>query len=72
MQRKGDILMKNKPMRKAFSMITAIFVIVIMATIAAFVMNLSGKIVKSTTAQYRDAQASLYAKSYTEFVLSWQ
>ncbi len=56
-------------MRKAFSMITAIFVIVIMSTIAIFVMNLSGKSVRATTAQYQRAQAMLYAKSYTEFAV---
>ena len=56
-------------MRKAFSMITAIFVIVIMATIAILVMNLSGKSVHSTTTQYQRAQAMLYAKSYTEFAI---
>ena len=56
-------------MRSAFSMITAIFVIVIMATIAMFVMSLSSKGVKATTAQYQRAQAMLYAKSYTEFAI---
>ncbi|BAF72858.1 hypothetical protein [Sulfurovum sp. NBC37-1] len=56
-------------MRKAFSMITAIFIIIIMATIAMFVMSLSGKGVKATTAQYQRAQAMLYAKSYTEFAI---
>lgn len=50
-------------------MITAIFVIVIMASVGAFVMNLSGKMVKETTTQYRHEQAILYAKSYTEFAL---
>jgi len=56
-------------MRSAFSMITAIFVMVIMASVGAFVMNLSGKIVKTTTAQYRHEQAILYAKSYTEHAI---
>ncbi len=56
-------------MRKAFSLITAIFVIVIMASVAAFVLNLSGKIVKSTSAQYQHEQAELYAKSYTEYAI---
>lgn len=56
-------------MRSGFSMITAIFVIVIMASIGAFVMNLSGKIVKTTTAQYQHEQAILYAKSYTEYAI---
>jgi len=61
--------MKTYSMRKAFSMITAIFLIVIMASISAFVMNLSGKIVKTTSAQYRNAQAELYTKSYMEFAV---
>ncbi len=61
--------MKKVIMRNGFSMITAIVVIVIMATVAAFVMNLGGKIVKSTTLQYQHEQAELYAKSYTEFAV---
>jgi len=50
-------------------MITAIFVILILASIGAFIMNLSGKIVQETTSQYRKEQAILYAKSYTEFTI---
>lgn len=61
--------MKRVIMRNGFSMLTAIFVIIIMATVAAFVTNLSGKIVKSTTVQYQHEQAELYAKSYTEFAV---
>jgi len=61
--------MYNSSMRKAFSMITAIFVILIMATVSMLVMNTSGKIVKTTTAQYQHAQAGLYAKSYTEYAV---
>ena len=56
-------------MRNAFSMITAIFIIVFMATVAMFVLSLSGKNVKATTTQYQRAQAMLYAKSYTEFAI---
>lgn len=56
-------------MRKAFSMVTAIFLIVIMATISVLVFNLSGKMVKSTTLQYRHAQAELLARSYTELAI---
>ena len=56
-------------MRNAFSMITAIFVIVIMATISALVMSISNKGVKATTAQYQREQAMLYAKSYTEYAV---
>jgi len=56
-------------MRKAFSMITAIFVILIMAGLLALVSSLSGKLIKETTAQYKKEQATLLAKSYTEFAL---
>ena len=55
--------------RKAFSLVTAIIVIVIMATVGILVMNISGKIVKETTTQYRKEQAVLLAKSYTEFAI---
>lgn len=56
-------------MRQAFSMFIAIVVVVLMASITALVMSLSGKIVKETTAQYRKEQAMLLAKSYTEFAI---
>ncbi|UPT77138.1 type II secretion system protein [Sulfurovum sp. XGS-02] len=56
-------------MRNAFSMLTAIFIIVLMATVAAFIMNLSGKIVKETTAQFQREQSALLAKSYTEYAI---
>ena len=58
-----------KTQRKAFSILTAIFVIVIMATVAVLVLNMSGKIVKETTAQYQKEQAMLLAKSYTEYAI---
>jgi len=69
MQGKGSHKMITHNMKPAFSMITAIFVIVIMAGILALVSSLSGKIVKETTAQYRKEQAALLAKSYTEFAI---
>ena len=56
-------------MRNGFSMITAIFVIVLMASISVLVLNLSGKMVKQTTAQYQREQAALWAKSYTEYTV---
>jgi len=61
--------MHKQRMRNGFSMVTAVFIIVIMATVGIFVMNLSGKIVKSTTTQYQHEQAELYAKSYTEYAI---
>ena len=56
-------------MRNAFSMITAIFVIVIMSTIAMLVLSISGRTVKETTIQYRQEQAALLARSYTELAV---
>jgi len=61
--------MKCNKQRKAFSMLTAIVVIVLMASVGAFVMNLSGKMVKTTTTQFQREQAMLLAKSYTEFAI---
>ncbi|HIM93818.1 MAG TPA: type II secretion system protein [Campylobacterales bacterium] len=58
-----------KQTKKAFSMITAIFVIVIMATVSALIMNVSGKTVKATTQQYQKEQAALLARSYTELAI---
>lgn len=43
--------------------------IVLMATVAAFIMNLSGKMVKATTAQFQREQSMLLAKSYTEYAI---
>ena len=61
--------MKYQHQRKAFSMITAIVVIVLMATVAMLVMSMSGKMVKETTAQFQEEQAALLAKSYTEYAV---
>jgi hypothetical protein len=56
-------------MRKAFSMVTAIFVILILATIAMLSLNMVTSTAQSTTMQYRKEQAQLYAKSYTELAI---
>ena len=61
--------MRQQSMRNGFSMITAIFLIIIMSTVAMLVFNLSGKMVKNTTTQYRHEQAALLARSYTEYAL---
>jgi len=50
-------------------MITAVFVIVIMASLSALIMNISGKTVKATTLQYQKEQAALLARSYTELAI---
>ncbi|CAA6826119.1 MAG: Unknown protein [uncultured Sulfurovum sp.] len=52
--------------KKAFSMVTAIFVIIIMATVTSLIMNVTGKTLKETTQQYQKEQAALLARSYTE------
>ncbi|WP_457605954.1 type II secretion system protein [Nitratifractor sp.] len=62
-------MIRLKQRRPGFSMVTAIFVIVIMATVAMFILNLTSKTVQETTAQYRKEQAILYAKSYTEYAV---
>ena len=61
--------MKWQNKRKAFSMLTAIVVIVLMATISMLVVSMSGKLVKETTAQFQQEQAALYANSYTEYAI---
>jgi type II secretory pathway pseudopilin PulG len=61
--------MINRKNKKAFSMITAIFVIVIMATVSSLIMNVTGKTIKATTLQYQKEQAQLLARSYTELAI---
>ena len=50
-------------------MITAIFVIVMMATLTALIQNITGKTIKATTQQYQKEQATLLARSYTELAM---
>lgn len=62
------VIQLNKE-RKAFSMMMAISVIVMMSTLSILVMSLSAKMIQNTTAQYQREQAILLAKSYTEFAI---
>jgi type II secretory pathway pseudopilin PulG len=55
--------------KRAFSMVTAIFVIFIMSSITALIMGVTSKTVKATTQQYQKEQASLLARSYTELAM---
>jgi len=55
--------------KKAFSMVTAIFVIFIMASLTALIMNVTGKTVKATTHQYQKEQVMLLGRSYTELAI---
>jgi len=61
--------MKLQSYRKAFSLLVAIVIIVIMSSVAMLVTTLSGKMVRSTTSQYQKEQAALLAKSYTELAI---
>ena len=56
-------------MRKAFSMLTAIFVMILMAGLAVFILNISQKAISTTVFQYKKEQAVLWAKSYTELAI---
>ena len=59
----------NTSHKKAFSMITAVITIVIMATVTAMIMSVTGKTIKQTTQQYQKEQAMLLARSYTELAI---
>jgi uncharacterized membrane protein YeiB len=61
--------MINQKTKRAFSMVTAIFVIFVMSSVAMLIMNITGKTVKATTQQYQKEQASLLARSYTELAI---
>jgi len=61
--------MQLKNQRKAFSLFTAIVVMVIMASVAALITGMTGKLVKETTTQYQREQAALLANSYTEYAV---
>jgi len=61
--------MINKKNRKAFSMVTAIFVMIFMASLTAMIMGVTGKTIKATTNQYQKEQAQILTRSYTELAL---
>ncbi|MCK5855036.1 MAG: type II secretion system protein [Sulfurovaceae bacterium] len=61
-----NIKVKHK---KAFSMVTAIFTIVIMASVTSLIMSVTGKTIHETTAQFQKEQAFLLARSYTELAI---
>jgi len=61
--------MINRANKRAFSMVTAIIVIFIMATVSAMILGVSNRTVHATTAQYQKEQARLLARSYTELAM---
>ena len=62
-------MIKLNKQRKAFSMIMAIALIIIMATLTVLITNVTGKIGKETTAIFKKEQAIILAKSYTEYAI---
>lgn len=61
--------MKYTQHRKAFSMMTAIAMILIMSSVALLINSLSSKLLKETVTQYQREQAVLLANSYTEYAI---
>ena len=55
--------------REGFSMLVALAVVIIMASISALVLNVSNKITTETTVQYQREQAALLSRSYTEYAI---
>jgi type II secretory pathway pseudopilin PulG len=62
-------MIKTQQMKQAFSLVTSLAVIVLMASVAILVLSLTSKTVKETVAQYKKEQAVLLAKSYTEYAI---
>ncbi len=62
-------MISSREFKKGFSMVTAVFVIFIMGSITALIMNVTGKSLKLTTTQYQKEQAMLLARSYTELAM---
>jgi len=61
--------MRSIRMRPAFSMATALLVVILMATVALLTLETAGKMVKETTLRYQREQAVLLARSYTEYAI---
>jgi len=55
--------------RKAFSLLVALTVIVLMSSVAILVLSMTSKTIRKTTTQYQKEQAVLLAKSYTELAI---
>ncbi len=55
--------------KKAFSLIVAIFVILILSLVATYIFYTSSSISKEGALQYQKAQAKILARSYTEFAI---
>lgn len=56
-------------MRNGFSLLVAIFTIVIISLVASYIFYVSSSTVKVGTLQYKKDQAQLLARSYTEYAV---
>jgi len=56
-------------LRSAFSMIVAIFVIVMLSIVASYIFYASSSVAKEGDIQYKREQAMLLARSYTEYAV---
>lgn len=61
--------MKNR--KKAFSIVYAIVIMVLIATIAAYTLSMSAQSAKTTTDEHIRIQMQLYMKSTIEYALLW-
>ncbi len=55
--------------RKGFSLLVAIFVILMLSLVASYIYYSSSTITKVGSTQYQKEQAKLYARSYTEYAI---
>ena len=55
--------------RDGFSMLVAIFVIMLLAIVSSYIFNVSSSTTKTGTIQYQADQAKLYARSFTEYAI---
>ena len=55
--------------RKGFSLLIAIFTIVLISVVASYIFYASSSIAKEGSLQYQQAQARLLARSYTEYAV---
>ena len=56
-------------MTKAFSLVSVLFIMLLISTLFIAIFNLSGKIIQETSTQYRQQQAILLAHSYKSYAI---
>ena len=55
--------------KKGFSLLVAIFVIMLLSIVATYIFYSSNIIAKEGSLQYQKEQAAIYARSYTEYAI---